>query len=182
MIRIAYNPLNADEMALCIAYAKNGNRKAMQKIIESVFPYALSYGKRYMSKGLLTYADLVSIVGLAVKKTVDRYEGGFMFSTYFVNSWLKHEIHQHCSSEFSAKKNCEFDESYMGEAHDAESINVHDLIAKLENARDRAVMTATANGLSCREIEESTGIGRMTVQRTQDRVIATLRKMVELGQ
>ena len=79
-------------------------------------------------------------------------------------------------------KNCEFDESYMGEAHDAEPVNVHDLIAKLENARDRAVMTATANGLSCREIEESTGIGRMTVQRTQDRVIATLRKMAELGQ
>lgn len=58
------------------------------------------------------------------------------------------------------------------------NLNVFDLIEDLPDGIEKETFKCFASGMTTREIEEETGVNRMTATRQRDRAIATLKKIV----
>ncbi len=88
----AYKPLTPSEERICLEQAKNGNKKAARKLINSITPMIAAIANR-MGKGILTPNDLFSEGIIGAYKAIDKFDLTFnnRWSTYALMEELKNK-------------------------------------------------------------------------------------------
>jgi DNA-directed RNA polymerase specialized sigma subunit len=175
--------MTSDEVNLCVEYAKKGNSKAMMKILQSIYPFIIDMCGKFIATGVMNRNDSLSIGIEAIQKAIFQYDKTQgQFNTFIVNGWLKHFVNQFARKEINHRnRNLAIPDGMDIPCTEQETqLDLAKLLSNIESSTDREILSRWLNGATFREIEVVMGINRMKANRSKEKSIGIIKRMMEI--